>query len=354
MRNSYGYESYRGRSKLQTALTAVAVILFVVLLLAVAFFFFAQQYIVYDDQGKAHLEFPFLQQAEATPTPAQPSEPAIVVVTETPQPTPTPTPEPIPAVVELPLSALTDGTAAQQVASAGGNAALFVMKGEDGALAWVSEQEMALGAGMNAAQEGINEAIAALNGGELYTVAKISLFKDLNTPYHYSEGNALRSQSGNWRAPGGCRWFSPASPAVRDYLTNICRELCELGFDEILLDNCAFPAEGHLEWIVEGELYDPNRLTQDLEDFCAQLREDLSDYPQVRISMTVSPAVLTLTEGDRSGQTPELFSKYADRVYLPQPGEGEDWSEALARMGFQEKDLIYPAGTGPEGAGSYR
>ena len=38
MRNSYGYESYRGRSRLQTALTAVAVILFIILLLAVAFF----------------------------------------------------------------------------------------------------------------------------------------------------------------------------------------------------------------------------------------------------------------------------------------------------------------------------
>ena len=55
LRSSYGYGSYRGRSKLRTFLTVVIVILLVVLLLAVAAFFLLQKYIVYTDDGRARL-----------------------------------------------------------------------------------------------------------------------------------------------------------------------------------------------------------------------------------------------------------------------------------------------------------
>lgn len=349
MRNSYGYESYRGRSRLQAALTTLAVILFVVLLLAVAFFFFAQQYIVYDDSGKAHLELPFFQQAQPAPTPELQSPPVIVI--ETPAPTPTPTPDPIPRAVELPVDALTDGTAAEQLKTAGGNRVIFTMKDETGHLSYVSSQEMAVGAGVNATDGQINDAIKAFNQGELYTIAKVSLFKDMEVPFRYSQGNSLRSQSGNWRGLDGSRWFSPASEAVRDYLVGVCVELAQLGFDELLLDHCAFPSEGHLEWIVHGELYDPDRLSADLETFCAQLQEALADYPDLTVSMTAEPAFFSPDTAALTGQTPQLFSTYAQKVYLPVNKEEADWSEVLSHLGLEDRDLLYADQTGPQEAG---
>ena len=51
MRTSYGYDVYRGRSKLRTALIVVVALLFLLLLAAVAFFFLAQPFVVYNDDG---------------------------------------------------------------------------------------------------------------------------------------------------------------------------------------------------------------------------------------------------------------------------------------------------------------
>lgn len=349
MKNSYGYESYRGRSRLQAALTVLAVILFVVLLLAIAFFFFAQEYIVYDDSGKAHLEFPFFQQIQPTPTPELQSPPVIVI--ETPPPIPTPTPPPIPGAVELPVEALTDGTAAEQVEALGGNRVIFTMKDELGFLSYFSHQEMASIAGVNPADETINDAIRAFNQGELYTIARVSLFKDRETAGRYSAGNALRSKGGNWRGPDGSRWFSPASQTARDYLVEICVELAQLGFDELLLEHCAYPSEGHTEWILPGELYDTDRLTDGPEAFCAQLQEALVDYPDLTISLLAEPSFLSPEGADLSGQTPWLFTRYARRIYLPASDGETDWSPVLSDLDFEERDLLYADRTGPQTAG---
>ncbi|MDE6107315.1 MAG: hypothetical protein K2F83_01400, partial [Oscillospiraceae bacterium] len=69
MRNSYGYDSYRGRSTAKTVLTALVVVLLVILLLVVGFFVFAQRYVVYYDDGSVHIEFPWTVQATPTPIP---------------------------------------------------------------------------------------------------------------------------------------------------------------------------------------------------------------------------------------------------------------------------------------------
>lgn len=94
MRTSYGYDTYRGRTKLQSALIVLIVILLVVLLLAVAAFFLLQRYMVYTDDGQAHLELPFfrMEESQAPQEPVQSQD--IVIVT--PEPTAEPTPAPPP------------------------------------------------------------------------------------------------------------------------------------------------------------------------------------------------------------------------------------------------------------------
>ena len=71
--------------------------------------------------------------------------------------------------------------------------------------------------------------------------------------------------------------MNPSIPAARQYVTELCRELAELGFDEILLDDSGWPVRGHLEYIKIGEAYDPENLTEAVESFyqelCAALEE---------------------------------------------------------------------------------
>ena len=58
MRTSYGYSTYRGRTRTQKILSWIIAVLVLVLVLAVAAFFFLQKYMIYTDDGKGHLELP--------------------------------------------------------------------------------------------------------------------------------------------------------------------------------------------------------------------------------------------------------------------------------------------------------
>ena len=348
MRNSYGYSAYRGRSGAKTVLTVVAVVLLILLLLLVGFFFFAQRYVVYYDDGSVHFEFPWTTQAEATPTPVPTPSQDLVVVTTEPSATPSPAPAGLPVLVELPLSSLTEGTAQAEVTAAGGSAALFTLKNEKGHLAYASSQPWAQYAQVTETDPAVNEAItSALAGDELYAVAKICCFKDDDTPYYYGRSNGLRTGNGNWRDETGSRWFSPAAQGARDYIIGICQEVAALGFDELWLDYCFFPAAGRLANIVRNDAYNDATLEDDLEEFCRQLRDALdADHPGLKVSLTVSPALFS-EEANPSGQTWELLSTYADRIYFTSPPEQAEDPAALSSVSsaivlpFAPGDIIY-------------
>lgn len=344
----YGYDVYRGRSRIKTALTVIILILLVVLILAVAAFFLIQPYITYDDQGKAHVEFPFFQ-TQPTPTPEPIATPDIVVVT--PAPTPEPTPEPGPVVAALPLSALTDGTAADLAQQAGATAVLFDMKTQEGDLAYVSGQEMARHTGVSASDPALNEAIQAFNQGELYTIARVSCFKDNIVPYTYGPTCGFRVGGGNWRDASGSRWLSPATQGAQDYVAGICAELAQLGFDELLLDYGTFPTQGRMNSIVRGDAYQDDSAFKALAlaDFYARVREALTDYPDVKVSLMVEPGFLTGDSEDLSGLTAQLVEEYIDLLYLPLPGEGQDYTAVLEAAGLPENRLVYIGGDGSQG-----
>lgn len=114
MRTSYGYSTYRGRTRTQKILSWIIAVLVLVLVLAVAAFFFLQKYMIYTDDGKGHLELPafselFSSRRGGDPEPLESEDTAVIVVT--PTPAPTPTPEPALKAVWLLRGALTDGSA---------------------------------------------------------------------------------------------------------------------------------------------------------------------------------------------------------------------------------------------------
>ena len=352
MKTFYGYDVYRGRSRLRTAMTVLIVILLVILILAVAAFFLLQPYISYDDQGKAHVDLPFLSQAEPTPTPMPVVTPGIVVTT--PEPTPEPTPQPGQVVAVLPLSSVTDGTVGNLALQAGATALLFDMKVPSGELSYVSELDWARHTKMSAADPTLNETVQLFNQGDVYTVARISCFKDDTVPYYYGPTAGFRVGGGNWRDPSGSRWLSPATAPAQDYVAAICAELAMLGFDEVLLDYATFPTAGRMESVVTGDAYqnDPDFKAKALDTFYAKVREALADYPNVKLSLVVESGFLTGDDADLSGLTPELVAGYFDLLYLPLPEEGQDFSTVLTAIGFPENRLVYLGGGGPQGTGS--
>ena len=153
MRTSYGYSTYRGRTRTQKILSWIIAVLVLVLVLAVAAFFFLQKYMIYTDDGKGHLELPafselFSSRRGGDPDPLESEDTTVIVVT--PTPAPTPTPEPALKAVWLLRGALTDGSAPRQVEAAAGNAAVFNMKADDGTLGYVSSLPAAIAMGTTA------------------------------------------------------------------------------------------------------------------------------------------------------------------------------------------------------------
>lgn len=344
MRTSYGYDTYRGRTRLQTVLTILIVILLVILLLAVGAFFFLQRYMVYTDDGQAHLELPFLQQETAAPPVPTQNQPLVIVTPEpgaTASPEPTAAPQELPAVVPVSLfrAAVTEGSAQRLVTSAGGNAALLNMKANDGSLGYVSSLPRAISAGTSAAEPNLNGQVLAVTGSEVYTIARISCFKDNLTP-KTDNSLAVKTNSGyNWQDGDGTRWMNPTVPEARQYVTGVCGELADLGFDEILLDNSAWPTTGHLEYIKVGEAYDPANLTATVETFYREVREALKDK-EVYLSVSVDAAALAGTDSN-SGQTAALLGQYADRVYVLGAETVGECDEVLSAAGLTGNAVIY-------------
>lgn len=331
-----GYSHYRGRSPFSTPLKVIALLLAALLVLAVAALFFLEPYWVYSADG-GRLYLPWVQEPEETddqplPTPSQP----LVVIT--PEPV---AEDPLHAVL-LPRSALSDGTARTLVDQAGGNAALFDMKADDGTLAFVSASPLAVSAGVNAAA-GANETIAALNAQDgLYTVARLSCFRDNALPRQRND-LALRSSLGNWRDGDGIRWLSPAYQENRQYIADLCLELAGLGFDEILLDYAAFPLTGNLDGILTGTAYDPVGLTDVVLTFYTDTAAALkAAYPDVRLSVVADPSILTTGGASASGQTLDIVAP-TDRLWVWGLTEGRDACEELlsqAGMEAPRTDLV--------------
>ncbi len=349
MRRNYGYDAYRGRSAFRTVLKAVAILLAVVLVLAVIAVSRLEQYMVYSADG-VKLELPWLErqpepaESEAVLPPVEPTE-QLVVVTPEPQ-----GPDDLHAVA-LPREALYDGTAQAQVEAAGGNAALFDMKADDGSLGYVSALDLALSAKASAADPALNAAIKLLGSGELYTVARVSCFKDDKLSDADRSLNITTNSGYRWTDPEGLKWSSPTSQTVRDYVTGVCLELAELGFDEILLDNAGYPTQGNLGYIKKGPAYDATAFDTVVGGFYADVKEALAQaWPEVKLSIVTTPAAL---EGSEvlSGQTAKNVA-LADRVYCPADALKSVCVRALTAAGMEdaeEKLVILREDPGPDG-----
>jgi hypothetical protein len=295
--------------------------LLILLLLAAAAFYYLQQYLTISSDG-VRLELPPVFQSQQTQQPLQDAQPEPTVSlevepTSTPEPTPTPTPTPV-QPVSLPLEALYDGTAVSQVEAAGGDCALFDMKADSGALSYTSQQALAATAKASSSDPALNAAIRGLNETEgLYTVARVSCFKDDQLPY-YDRSLAILTNSGyRWTGTDGLRWVSPTNADVRDYLTGVCVELAQLGFDEILLDNAGYPDAGHLNYIKKGAAYDDTQFSAVIDGFYAQVQQALADYP-VKLSVVTTAQAQAGTDA-LTGQTPEDLARF-DRLWT----QGDD------------------------------
>ncbi len=303
-----GYSSYRGRGGGGRIVWIIALIL--VLLAAVAFLV-AQQYLVYDEDGHAHWELPFGKNA-GQETPENPIKPDDVVIErDDPEPDPDPEPPAMPArkLDELHAREIEYGSlwwTPEYVLAHAEDALVIEVKRPGGGITYGTSVEVAPG---TTVEEGVtrDNLIALLQSGR-YTVARLNCFTDPSFARAHPD-TALSTVSGQpWYDASGRMWLDPGSEAVRDYLTALCLECAQLGFNEIQLDEFCYPATGDLAAIAPpAEL----NKTEVLADFAAALRDALPK--DVALSITLRGDMGE--PGGDSGLTAELLGSF-DRIYV--------------------------------------
>ena len=210
-----------------------------------------------------------------------------------------------------------DQLADAQTLADGYDGVILPMKTADGALGYVSALPLAADAGASSGDPDRNEALRALNDTPgLYTVAQVSCLRD-SALVREEPGLSLHRVSGSpWLDESRQGWLDPAQPQVQSYLIGLCRELAQLGFDEILLTDCGFPTQGDLDSLRAVE-----EKEETLETFCRQLQGALADTP---VTLSVMGQRDSVTTDPVSGQTTALLATFG-RVWT----QAED-QEALA------------------------
>lgn len=303
-------------------------------LISAVFLLFLRGYVV-DTLAGPRLQLPFLSNA-------QPRDNGEVASVFSNDPTVTVPDESEPAplsplhAIRLSSDAILDGTAEEQMKLGGGNAVILDMRLEDGSLCYVSKLRPAIDSGASAATPGLNNAIRTLNqNSSLYSIARVSCFSDEKLTRLQPDLALKRSSGVAWRDEAQRAWLSPDCDPVQDYLFAIFQELSALGFDEILLTNCAYPTNGARAQHFSGN-DSVETLALTLEGFYQEVRRTLAEK-SIPLSVLWQPSPQNENDHPCSGQRLEDLLPLSDRVWLE--GDALAAQEVFASHGLPSANL---------------
>jgi len=190
------------------------------------------------------------------------------------------------------------------------NAMVIDVKNDHGLMSYPSEIEIVgqVKANNKAPLKNIKEVLADLNGRNIYTIARIVVFKDPNLPERRPEWALQKKSGGVWRDKNGTAWVNPYEKKVWDYNIAIAKEAALMGFKEIQFDYIRFPENARR---VDQEVnYGENVVNKDeiIEQFLQYAREELKDY-NVHLAADVFGVIATSWgDSDMIGQTWERMS----------------------------------------------
>ena len=305
-----GYNSYHGR--MSGGKIALIVALVLVLVGAVAYLTL-QNYVVYDEAGNARLELPFLHRKdkeEPDDTPSAGDRDDIVDTVEPEHPH-----VKVTALhgVRLPDDCLWWGADYIMTKLAPEDMVLAV-KRTTGGITYATEAQPPQGVVVETGRP--LDCLKTLLAADRWTVGHIVCFSDNAFAQARTDCALVRADGGLWYDAAGQAWLDPTDPEVLRYLTALCRECGELGFNEVLLDNFCYPASGDTAAIAN----DDGDRAQILTDMAKTLRSSLPEGVALSVAYRGS-GDLTLA------QLADLF----DRIYVP----AADYDAVASQLGGQ-------------------
>ncbi|HAH31071.1 MAG TPA: glycoside hydrolase [Elusimicrobia bacterium] len=156
--------------------------------------------------------------------------------------------------------------------------------------------------------------VGDFKAAELYTVARIVMFKDNIAPKKRKD-LAVRTPEGDlWRSHNGATWTDPYSREVWDYNLEVAIRAAKAGFDEIQFDYVRYPSEGNTARCRYSKPHNSKTAMANLGDFFKYAREKLKPY-NVKISADVFGLTTTVKDDMGIGQDLKVLVENADYVY---------------------------------------
>ena len=328
-----GYDGYRGRTRAQTVVRAVVCVVVLLLVLVIVGLLLGQRYIVYTDDG-IRLEVPFLQRETATS--ADVGDVSVQIIH---RPNTTPGPSAAAEPYNMRAGSVTmeelEATGIPAVRAMGANTVIVDMKKPDGTLGYA-----------DAARDRVSACLEQLHRADIRAVARISCFRD--DTLGRQDDYALRTNSGyRWNYDDvGLYWINPGLEPVRQYVADVVATAAQLGFDEVLLENWGYPAQGEVGWIRRGEGYDPERLHEAVDRFVSLAQQAVTGTETV-VSLLVDASVLDASD-TLSGRTLDCLEGHDGRVWL-QNGQGTTLEDLVSRTLLKPEQVVWPAQAYTEG-----
>ena len=127
------------------------------------------------------------------------------------------------------------------------NAVVMHVKDPYGRIHWKSKNYLARKMGAVRANGSVETALKRLKDQGFWCIAKLDLFADHRLVYQNPFMGILDVRTGGpWIDKNGLYWANPHNQEVWEYNLALCRELVDLGFDEIQFDYIRFPSDGDL------------------------------------------------------------------------------------------------------------
>ena len=328
-----GYNSYHGRSPLWKKILIVVLVL---LLLGGGVFLYCQNHLVYDENGQVRLELPFLHKKEdqTQQKPSSDTKDDVDFRREEPQ---GPVIETIGAR-ELAANALETDVSATLPADE--KTVVVDVKLADGTFTYQPSFQAAGTVGSAVSRENLKK----LTASDQYVIARVSALGD--TAYakaHVEDAGLLRTwDEWLWYDYSGECWLDLTKPLTQSYLKQVCKDLTDLGVDEIVLENFGWPAVGNIPAVLVPDGTDKPAV---ITDFLKSLRESLP-------KTTALSVLLSRNAPENSGLTPMVLAEF-DRLYADPSEVDLDALEASMPSDFKRESQLVQLVTTAPASGSY-
>ena len=129
------------------------------------------------------------------------------------------------------------------------NAFVIDMKDDFGNIYFQSEDKTAIEIKAQKKPLNIPQIIKKLKENNIYTIARVVVFKDQKLYQAYNGKYAIKNKNTGlpWKGAEGEYWVDPFSEFVHNYNIGLAKDLEKFGFDEIQFDYIRFPADGPIQ-----------------------------------------------------------------------------------------------------------